>query len=170
LPPKPCPVHGTFLIVRQVSEKCHEYNIDLYNIFVDYTQAFDSVNRNEIIESLMQYDIPSKIIRLSGLTLTNTTAKVKINNQLTENFRVETGVKESDPLSATLFTVVIDNVLKQMDLRGNISTRLKQCSAYADDILITTRTKQTIIDTFQKLKEISMQFGLIINEQKTKYL
>jgi hypothetical protein len=72
--------------------------------------------------------------------------------------------------SATLFTVVIDNVLKQMDLRGNISTRLKQCSAYADDILITTRTKQTIIDTFQKLKEISVQFGLMINEQKTKYL
>jgi hypothetical protein len=27
-----------------------------------------------------------------------------------------------------------------MDLRGNISTRLKQCSAYADDILITTRS------------------------------
>jgi hypothetical protein len=57
-----------------------------------------------------------------------------------------------------------------MDLRGNISTRLKQCSAYADDILITTRTKQTIIETFQKLKEILMQFGLIINKQKTKYL
>ena len=57
-----------------------------------------------------------------------------------------------------------------MDLRGNISIRLKQCSAYADDILITTRTKQTLINTFQKLKEISTQFGLIINEQKTKYL
>jgi hypothetical protein len=53
-----------------------------------------------------------------------------------------------------------------MDLRGNISTRMNQCSAYADDIKITTRTKQTIIDTFQKLKEISMQFGLIINEKK----
>jgi hypothetical protein len=53
-----------------------------------------------------------------------------------------------------------------MDLTGNISTRLKQCSAYADDILITTRTKQSIIDTFQRLKEISVQFGLIINEKK----
>jgi hypothetical protein len=82
--------------------------------------AFDSVNRNKIIESLMQYDIPSKIIRLIGLTLTSTTAKVKINNQLTENFSVEIGVKQGDPLSATLFTVVIDSVLKQMDLRGNI--------------------------------------------------
>jgi hypothetical protein len=66
---------------------------------------------------------------------------------------VEIGVKQGDTLSATLFTVVTDNVLKQMDLRGNISTRLKQCSAYADDMLITTRMKQTIIDTFQKTKQ-----------------
>jgi hypothetical protein len=114
-----------------------EYNIDLYNIIVYYTQAFDSVNRNKIIESLMQHDIPSKTIRLIGLTLTNTIAKVKINNQFTEDFSVEIGVKQGDPLSATLFTVVIDNVLKKMDLIGNISTRLKQRSAYADDILIT---------------------------------
>jgi hypothetical protein len=157
-------------IVRQIFEKCHKYSVDLYNIFVDYTQAFDSVNRNKIIENLMQYNIPSKISRLTGLTLTNTTAKFKINNKFTENFNVEIAVKQGDPLSATLFTVVIDKVLKQMDLRGNISTRLKQCSAYADDILITTRTKQSIIDTFQKLKEISVLSGLIINEQKTKYL
>jgi hypothetical protein len=33
-------------------------------------------------------------------------------------------------------------------------------------MLITTRTKQTIIDTFQKLKEISVQCGMIMNEQK----
>jgi hypothetical protein len=57
-----------------------------------------------------------------------------------------------------------------MDLRGNISARLKQCSANADDILITTRTKRSIINTFQKLKEIAVQSGLIINKQKTEYL
>jgi hypothetical protein len=152
-------------ILRQVFEKYHEYSIDLYNIFVDYTQAFDSVNRNKTIESLMQYDILSKIIRLIGLTLTNRTAKVKINNQLTENFSVEIRVKQGDPLSATLFTVVIDNVLKQMDLRGNISTRLKRCSAYADDIPTTTRTKQTIIDTFQKLGSIVNENNLIEEER-----
>jgi hypothetical protein len=41
------------------------------------------------------------------------------------------------PLSATLFSIVIGDILKQLELRGNISTRLKQCSAYADDILST---------------------------------
>ena len=55
-----------------------------------------------------------------------------------------------------------------MDLRGNISIHIKQCSAYADDILITTRTKHSLVDTFQRLKEISVQIGLITNEQKTK--
>jgi hypothetical protein len=47
---------------------------------------------------------------------------------------------------------------------------LKQSSAYADDILITARTKQTLIDKFGKLKNISSQFNLIINENKTKYM
>jgi len=32
-------------IVRQIYEKCHEYNIDLHNILIDFSQAFGTVNR-----------------------------------------------------------------------------------------------------------------------------
>jgi hypothetical protein len=56
-------------------------------------------------------------------------------------------VKQGDPLSAAPFSTVIDDILKQLELRGNISARLKQCSAYAGGILITARTDQTMIDT-----------------------
>jgi hypothetical protein len=42
--------------------------------------------------------------------------------------------------------------------------------AYADDILITARTKQSLADTFQHLKNYSLEVGLTINEKKTKYL
>ena len=54
--------------------------------------------------------------------------------------------KQGDPLSATLFRIAMDSILKKMELRGNISTRLQQCTAYTDDILITTRTTQAMID------------------------
>ena len=67
----------------------------------------------------------------------------KINNEYTEEFKIECGIKQRDPPSANLFSVGVDVILKQLDLWGNISTRLKQCSAYADDILITIRTKHS---------------------------
>ena len=110
---------------------------------MDYIHAFDSVYRIKLIECLKKFDVPDKLIRLMALTLIQTRARVKIYRDFTEEFIVEWGVKQGDSLSATLFSLVIDKVLKQMGLRGNISTRLKQCTAYADDVLITTRTKQS---------------------------
>jgi hypothetical protein len=38
-------------------------------------------------------------------------------------------------------------------------TRLRQITAYADDILVMARTKQTLIDTFMKLKEEAKRYG-----------
>ena len=64
---------------------------------------------------------------------------------------------------------MIDTVFKDRELKGDISTRLRQITAYADDILITARTRESLIDTFQ-LKNNSMEVGLIINEKKSKYL
>ena len=57
-----------------------------------------------------------------------------------------------------------------LEIRGNITTRLKQICAYADDIVITGRTKQILIDTFCKLKHEALKAGLIVNNDKTKYL
>jgi hypothetical protein len=94
-------------LVRQIFEKCYEYNMELHNIFIDCTQAFDSVNRNKIIECLTEYEVPKKLIKLIELTLINTIAKVKIGSQLTNEFSIVSGVKQGDPLSATLFSIVL---------------------------------------------------------------
>jgi hypothetical protein len=157
-------------MIRQIIEKCYECNIDIHNIFIDYTHAFDSIKRNKIIDSLTQNKIPPKLIRLVKLTLENTTAMLKVNNAYTSEFRVESGVKQGDPLSLTLFSLVIDTVLNKLDLRDNISTQLRQLMAYADDVLIIARTKQSLIDTIRQLKNNSVEVGVTINEKKTKYL
>ena len=74
----------------------------MHNIFIDYTHAFDSVFRDKIIECLNKYEIPSKIIKLIARTLQDTKARVKVNQNYTEKFEIMTGVKQGDPLSATL--------------------------------------------------------------------
>jgi hypothetical protein len=45
----------------------------------------------------------------------------------------------------------VDVILKGQNLKGNISTHSKQCSDHAD-MLINTRTKQSLTDTFQNKK------------------
>jgi len=96
------------------------------NIFVDYIRAFDSVYRHKIIY-LAQDNVPAKLISLMKLTLINTRARVKINNEYTKELKVESGVNQGDTLAATLFSVLVDVVLKQLHSRGNISTSLTLC-------------------------------------------
>ena len=96
--------------------------------------------------------------------------RVKVNNSYSEWFETKTGVRQEDPLSALLFSVVLDSVITNLEVRGNITTRLKQICAYADDIVIIGRTKQTVIDTFCKLKHEALNAGLVVNNNKTKYL
>ena len=64
---------------------------------------------------------------------------------MTEQFEITPGVKQGDPLSALLFSIVMDVIISKVEATGNISTRLKQILAYADDIIIIGRTKQVTI-------------------------
>ena len=98
-----------------------------------------------------------------------TKMKVKVNNSYSEWFETKTGVGQGNPLSALSFSVVLDSVITNLEVRGNITTRLKQICAYADDTVIIGRTKQILNDTFCKLKDEALNAGLIINN-KTKYL
>ena len=157
-------------IVRQIYEKCYEYNIDLHNIFIDFAQAFDTVQRDAIYYSLIKHNVPDKLIKLIKLSMQRTRMKVKVNNSYSEWFEMKTGVRQGDSLSTLLFSVVLDSVITNLEIRGNITTRLKQICAYADDIIIIGGTKQILIDTFCKHKHEGLNAGLIVNNNKTKYL
>jgi hypothetical protein len=114
--------------------------------------------------------VPAKLISLIALTLTDTKATVKVKSEYSSKFEVHKCVKQGDTLSATPFSIAIDEIIRKLDTRENISIRLKQCSAYSDDILKTARTKQAMIDAFNKLKMESIIYELVINEEKTKYM
>ena len=57
--------------------------------------------------------------------------KVKVNNSYSEWFETKTGVRQGDPLSSLLFSV-LDSVITNLEIRGTITTKLKQICAYAE--------------------------------------
>jgi len=157
-------------VVRQILEKCYEFGIELHNIFIDFKQAFDKANRLKMYESLKMLKIPTKLIRLVKMTLTNSRAVVEVYQGRTDVYNINNGLRQGDALSTILFNFVLEAALLKIDLKGNISTRTKQMCASADDVVIIARTQKALKETFITLQKEAEKLGLIINTNKTKYM
>jgi len=151
-------------------EKCFKHNIELHIAFIDFNQALDSINRSTIIQALIEMQIPEKIVRLVSMVTQHTKAKIKLNNECTEQIDVKTSIKQGDPLSTALFSTVMEMLMRKLEIKGNITTRLKQACVYADGVVLVTGTEQALINTFQKIKQEAEKYGLTINKNKTKYM
>lgn len=155
--------------IRRSMEKCMEYNTDLHMLFVDFKQAFDSINRAKICEIFEELKIPRKLTRLVTMTLKDTKAKVLIQSTMTEDFEIKRGVKQGDELSTTIFNLILHHAIKDLHNGGHIMNRSYQILAYADDVTIMARSSRSLVQIAQKLFERAKEVGLRINEEKTKY-
>jgi hypothetical protein len=133
-------------VIRQMMKKYYEHSMDLHMLFVDFRKAFNSVNRERLYETMKQMDIPDKLIRLTRMTMNITQANIKIDNKISIKFEFSAGVKQGDGLSAVLFIAALHSVIKTIEQRGTIFTKLCQLCAYADDIVIMARSKEKIIE------------------------
>jgi hypothetical protein len=85
------------------------------------------------------------------MAIQNTEASVKIENLTSKPFSISSIVHQGYPLSATVFNLILDSVIKKLNLRGDISLKLKQIVAYADDIALLARSLKALKEIFHKL-------------------
>ena len=109
-------------------------------------------------------------MRLITNTLVNTTSKVCIHGKLTTPIIINSGVRQGDALSTTIFNLMLNYAIKEIDPRGNIFHKSIQICAYADDIVIIARNILDLKETFTKLVRLTENLGLKVNQLKTKYM
>ena len=63
----------------------------------------------------------------------NTRAVVETEHRRSEKFIISTGLRQGDALSTLLFNLILEGIIRKLDTRGNVSTKLTQLCAYADD-------------------------------------
>jgi len=91
-------IDNIFILRHQIYEKCHEYNIELHNVSIDFNQAFDSISRSTVTKVIKEMQIPGKIIRLVNLVTQHIKVKIKLNSEYTEQLEVKTGIRQGDPI------------------------------------------------------------------------
>jgi hypothetical protein len=51
------------LVLRQILEKCNEFNITTHHLFIDFKAAYDIIIRNEVYVGMSELNFPTKLIK-----------------------------------------------------------------------------------------------------------
>ncbi|KAM9941468.1 hypothetical protein ACTFIT_008014 [Dictyostelium discoideum] len=86
----------------------------------DFFKAFDSISHDSIKRTLIHIGIPIKLINLIHKLLSDPQAKISINGKTTRKFDIKRGVKQGDPISATLFVIVIEILARTINADNTI--------------------------------------------------
>jgi len=132
-------------------------------LFIDYQQAFDSLNRSAIIITLINNGVPDKIVNLIDMTLKNAIVKIKIGGSISDLFNIDSGVRRRDALSVILLNIVLYEAVKHMIRTGSIINKSWQICAYAHDIVIIARTEGAKRKVYCNIEIKGRTVGLKIN-------
>ena len=158
--------------LRLSLEKFYEYNLPLHQFYIDFKQAFDTINRSYIFNSMAEFGIPNKLIVLAKMTLSHTLNKVNIQGKLSESFETYNGIRQGDSLSTLLFNIGLERLIRKIIINpgGTIFNRMTQYLAFADDIVILSRNLISLDEVIQQIQSETGLAGLEINCTKTKYM
>ena len=98
---------------------------------------------------------------------------VKVDNHYSECFPVNRGVKQGSVLSPTLFTIVVDSLLKNLDATGQglcISGLDLGASAHADDIRAISNFPEAAEIQGRCIGAFCTANSLTLNTSKTELL
>ncbi|KAM9949538.1 hypothetical protein ACTFIT_010751 [Dictyostelium discoideum] len=138
-------VPGRFIIdniisMNELINYCNDKRINGIITLYDFEKAFDSISHGSILRSLQHINIPTNIINLIMNLLTKSEARIEINGRTTIPFEIKRGVKQGDPLSPTLFVLVIEalarKILQDDRITGlplNNSNHREKFQSFADD-------------------------------------
>ncbi|KAI5731765.1 hypothetical protein M8J77_015617 [Diaphorina citri] len=160
--------------LRQVFEKVWEYNNGGHFVFIDFKKAYDSANRPCLLKILKEFQIPTKLISLISDCLDKTLCKIKMPNTNSDEFEVTSGLRQGDPISPILFNLMLERVDREFLKHNHRGLKMGEKSitrmAYADDVILMAGSKAEVAEMVWNYYNIAKKVGLIISEEKTKYM
>ncbi|GBP18862.1 Retrovirus-related Pol polyprotein from type-2 retrotransposable element R2DM; Endonuclease [Eumeta japonica] len=159
-------------VLRQVLQKYREYNKVYYLGFVDFHKAFDSLEHLHIWESLERQGVHTKYIRLLKIIYEKSIARIKLE-RTGEEFSIERGVLQGDPISPKLFSAVLEMIFRRLSWERfglNVNGENLSHSRFAVDLVLFSKCPKALEKMLQQLLDESANAGLLVNGKKTKIM
>ena len=131
-------------------------------VYLDLSDAFNSIEHNLILEALRQSKCPDWIVKLvESLYRDCTTIPTNVcGDKLCDPIKVRRGVRQGCPLSALLFNLVLDPLLRCS------STECSFSLGYMDDIALIIEDDSQTATILNKMTTMATKLGLTFNAKK----
>ena len=152
----------------------------IYCAFVDYSKAFDLINRSALWCKLLKQGISGKILLVIQNMYEGAKSCVRANGKMSEFFRCTAGVRQGENLSPILFAIYLNDfqsfLAERVDGLIDLNSHLEEFDMfaklcvllYADDTVILAESEQDLQRALDSLSEYCQLWDLTVNLDKTK--
>lgn len=149
---------------------------DATAILLDFKKAYDSLDREYMLEVLRRKGYPAKFVQAVAATHSGTHVRFLANGAKSRRIEVTNGIRQGCPLAPLLFIIALDPLYRKLDgflgsrgvliqsAAGKFELRV---SGYADDTAAFVRDPADIPRLMQDLNTFGKASGLTINADKT---
>ena len=161
------------LSLRLLAEKAKRQGKKMFNCFIDFQKAFDTIKHKIIWSTLESYGVEPKMVTLLRQIYEKAQSAVRIGKECGEWFHTDVGTRQGDPLSPLLFIAYLDRMMDQVrqntcgvQIGGMSINNLR----FADDIDLIDEDFSSLQRQIELTKEAAEQAGLLLNTNKTKIM
>ena len=155
----------------------------LFCAFVDYSKAFDFIDRTYMWQKLLTSNINGKVFNVIKNIYENAKSQVSFKNTLTSQFPCQVGVRQGENLSPLLFAIYLNDFDTFLSEKYDGLTKVSEsitnelqiylrifCLLYADDTLVLAETDKDLQKALDCLYEYCNKWALNVNLDKTKII
>ena len=163
--------HQAFILNTIVEGRMRK-NRTTYAAFIDFTQAFDSVDRTALWFKLSKLGISEKFLNILKSMYKNSKFSIKTDGGLTIDFKSETGVLQGAQNSPTLFIHFLADLADHLTNEEGDPPCLMNVGIpvllFADDVVVLSTSVKGLQKQLNKLADYCNTWNLKVNLGKTK--
>jgi hypothetical protein len=154
------------MILKQTMNAARKLGHRLYIAAIDAAKAFDKVNRDILWVNMLKIGVSPLIVLAVIKYYEKSMMMVQLDDEFSKSFYTTVGVRQGGVLSPLLFSIYINEILEKLQelkIGYNVGNIMVDVLAYADDLLLITKSKLDLQIMLQKLSNLGNELEIKFN-------
>ena len=146
---------------------------DTFAAFIDFSKAYDKINRQKLWQCLEDLGVPNRFVKTIQSLYNDVKCSVRVNGILTDWFKVNVGLKQGCTLSPLLFNIYVNSLIEKVEneeIGIDVGSNKVSMLLYADDIVLLSESQGKLQKGLDVLYEWCKSKHMTVNAEKSKVM